>query len=380
MSTLTGTTALTPIPFLNLKLQDAELHDEILAALRMVTESACFSSGPQVEAFEAAFAQYIGTKHCVGVNSGTSALHLALIGAGVGAGDEVITVPMTFVATSWAIRYVNAQPVFVDIDPVSLTMDVSQVESKITTKTKAILPVHLYGQPADLKPLQELADRFGLALIEDAAQAHGATYEGRRVGSFGVCGCFSFYPGKNLGAYGEAGAIVTNNDAFAIRVRALRDHAQGERYHHQELGFNYRMDAFQGAVLGIKLRSLERWTERRRQVAYQYGQQLRDLPLVVPQNIEDRGHVWHLFVVRHRERDRIREALMSRGIQTGLHYPIPVHLQRAFADLGHCEGDFPVAEAVARECVSLPIFPNMTDLQQRAVSEALSDYFNNPTY
>jgi dTDP-4-amino-4,6-dideoxygalactose transaminase len=309
----------------------------------------------------------------VGVNSGTSALHLALVCAGVGRGDEVITVPMTFIATSWAISYVGATPVYVDVDPATYTLDVGRVERRITRKTRAILPVHLYGQPADLGPLLDIGRRHGIPVIEDAAQAHGARYHGRGAGTLGLCGCFSFYPGKNLGAYGEAGAVVTDDGRIAARLRALRDHAQGQRYHHDELGFNYRMDALQGAVLGIKLNYLDRWTEARRLLAGRYQGSLAGLPLRVPAEAPGRRHVWHLFVVLHPQRDRLRRELEARGIQTGLHYPIPLHLQRAYEHLGHRAGDFPVAERVGRECLTLPLFPEMTGGQQDAVVEALGD-------
>jgi dTDP-4-amino-4,6-dideoxygalactose transaminase len=361
------------VPFLDLKAQYESLRDEIVAALVEVADGTGYILGPRVAAFEESFAAYIGSRHCVAVNSGTSALHLALIGAGVGAGDEVITVPMTFVATTWAISYVGARPVFVDIEPSTCTMDVDQVERRITPRTKAILPVHLYGQPADLDTLLEIGRRHGIPVIEDAAQAHGARYRGRGAGTLGRVGCFSFYPGKNLGACGEGGALVTDDDEIAARARRLRDHAQAERYHHEELGFNYRMDAMQGAVLGVKLARLEAWIEARRRVAGRYLRELADLPLTLPSEAADRRHVWHLFVVRHPERDRVREALASRGVQTGLHYPIPVHLQKAYAHLGHRAGEFPVAEAVARECLSLPMYPELSEAQQGAVIESLAE-------
>ncbi len=361
------------VPFLDLRAQFAQVGAEIGRALAEVSESACYVLGPQVAAFERAFADYLGAKHCVGVNSGTSALHLALLCAGVGPGDEVVTVPMTFIATSWAVSYAGATPVYVDVDPVTYTMDVSRVEKAITPRTKAILPVHLYGQPADLGPLMELSRRHGIPLIEDAAQAHGARYRGRAAGTFGQSGCFSFYPGKNLGAYGEGGAVVTDDDAIAARLRSLRDHAQSQRYHHDEIGFNYRMDAFQGAVLGIKLRHLERWTEARRRLAGRYSALLQDLPVETPEEAPGRRHVWHLYVVLARARDRLRKALEERGIQTGLHYPIPLHLQRAYAHLGYARGDFPVAERVGAECLTLPLFPEMTIQQQDAVVEALGE-------
>jgi dTDP-4-amino-4,6-dideoxygalactose transaminase len=360
-----------PVPFLDLKEQYAGIRDEVLGALWEVADSTTYVLGPKVAAFEEAFAAYVGARHCVGVNSGTSALHLALIGAGVCAGDEVITVPLTFVATCWAVSYTGATPVFVDVDPVTRTMDVNQVERRITHRTRAILPVHLYGQPADMEPLLELGHRRGIPVVEDAAQAHGARYRSQGAGTLGLCGCFSFYPGKNLGAYGEAGAVVTDDDRIATRLHTLRDHAQDRRYHHGELGFNYRMDAFQGAVLGVKLRYLEAWTEARRRLAARYNRALSGLPLGLPSEATDRRHVWHLYVALHPERDRIRAALEARGVQTGLHYPVPVHLQGAYAALGYQEGDFPESERVARQCFTLPLFPEMTDRQQDRVVEAL---------
>jgi dTDP-4-amino-4,6-dideoxygalactose transaminase len=250
-------------------------------------------------------------------------------------------------------------------------MDVEQIEASITPRTKAILPVHLYGQPADLGPLIEIANRHGIPLIEDAAQAHGASYMGSGVGTLGQCGCFSFYPGKNLGAYGEGGAVVTNDPAIEARLRSLRDHAQERRYHHSEIGFNYRMDAFQGAVLGIKLRYLDAWTAARRVRAERYREQLAGLPLQLPVEAADRTHVWHLFVVLHPERDRIREHFEECGIASGLHYPVPLHLQKAYWHLGHSLGDFPVAERIARECLTLPLYPEMTLEQQGRVVDAL---------
>ena len=361
-----------------MRAQFASLRAELLQALKDVAESTTYVLGPKVAEFERAFASYCGAKHCVGVNSGTSALHLALLGAGVRPGDEVITVPMTFIATSWAVCYAGARPVFVDVDPTTYTLDVAQVERKITPRTKALLPVHLYGQPADLGPLLDISRCHGLPLIEDAAQAHGARYRGEGVGTFGRCGCFSFYPGKNLGALGEAGAVVTNDDQLAARLRALRDHAQQQRYHHDEIGFNYRMDALQGAVLGVKLKYLEQWTEARGLLADRYRDRLACLPLQLPARLPDRRHVWHLFVVLHPERDRLRAELEVRGVQTGLHYPIPLHLQKAFRHLGYRAGDFPVAERIGRECLTLPLFPEMTARKQDQVIDALYDSLHQP--
>jgi dTDP-4-amino-4,6-dideoxygalactose transaminase len=361
------------VPFVDLRIQYHRLREEILLALEGVAESTGFVLGPRVAEFEKAFAGFTGARHCVAVNTGTSALHLALIAAGVKPGDEVITVPMTFIATSWGISYVGATPVFVDVDPATYTMDVDQVRKHITSKTKAILPVHLYGQPADMAPLLEIGREYELPVIEDAAQAHGATYQGKHAGTLGLCGCFSFYPGKNLGAYGEGGAIITDDDHMAKRFRSLRDHAQEERYHHAEIGYNYRMDAMQGAVLGIKLKHLVSWTESRRFLAERYLKHLVDLPIQLPAVGVDRSHAWHLFVILHANRDRLRQGLEKRGIASGLHYPIPLHLQKAYAYLGYTKGDFPVAEGIGRECLSLPLFPEMTIRQQDAVIEAVVD-------
>ena len=364
-----------PVPVLDLSAQYATIRDEVLEALRKVAESTTYVLGPTVAEFEKAFASYVGTRYCIGVNSGTSALHLALICAGVQSGDEVITVPMTFIATTWAISYVGAKPVFVDVDPVTYTMDVRQVEERITGRTRAIMPVHLYGQPADLEPLLEIGRRRGIPIIEDAAQAHGARYHGCGVGTLGFCGCYSFYPGKNLGAYGEAGAVVTNDPQVAERLDSLRNHAQSRRYHHGELGFNYRMDAFQGAVLSVKLKYLEAWTEARRRLAACYHEGLARLPLKLPTEAPGRRHVWHLFVALHSERDWIRRELEARGIQSALHYPVPVHLQDAYAHLEHRSGDFPVSEQVARDCFTLPLYPELTADQQDRVIEALRRIF-----
>jgi dTDP-4-amino-4,6-dideoxygalactose transaminase len=364
--------ARTEVPFLDLQAQYRGIRAEIIDAIIDVADSTRYALGPQVADFEERFAQYTGTNHCVAVNSGTSALHLALIAAGVGPGDEVITVPMTFIATTWAVSYVGATPVFVDVDPETYTMDPNQVEARITPKTRAILPVHLYGQPADLAPLLDIGDRYGIPVIEDAAQAHGAAYRERSAGSWGLLGCFSFYPGKNLGAAGEGGAVVTNDAAIADRLRALRDHAQSERYRHEELGFNYRMDAMQGAVLGVKLRHLDSWITSRRTHAAAYREVLAGLPLQLPTESTDRRHAWHLYVVLHPERDRLQVELAAAGVSTGLHYPIPVHLQRAYAHLGYRVGDFPVTEQVAAECLSLPMYPELTRDQVESVASALS--------
>jgi len=357
------------VPFLDLKRQCLPIEAEIRDAFHRVLDSCHFASGPFVEAFEGEFAQYCGVRHCVCVNSGTSALHLAMIACGVGPGDEVITVPFTFIATAWAISYVGAKPVFVDIEPNAYTMETSQVEKAITSRTRAILPVHLYGQTADMNPLKEICQRHNLALIEDAAQAHGAEYFGQRAGSIGRVGCFSFYPTKNLGAFGEGGAITTDNDAIAERVRVLRDHAQSTKYRHEELGFNYRMDGLQAAVLSVKLRYLDRWNSARKDLAARYNNLLTATSFTLPTEAKGRYHVWHLYVTRHPERDRLRQGLTEAGIETGLHYPIPVHLQPAYSYLQHRTGNFPVAEGAARDCLSLPLYPELTAEEQIRVVE-----------
>jgi dTDP-4-amino-4,6-dideoxygalactose transaminase len=305
------------------------------------------------------------------VNSGTSALHLSLLAAGVGPGDEVITVPFTFVATVAAIEYAGARPVLVDVEPEFLTMDPAQLEAAITPRTKAIIPVHIFGHPADMDPIMAIARKHGLVVIEDACQAHGAEYKGRRCGSIGQLGCFSFYPGKNLGAYGEGGAVVTSDPDLAKRIRLLRAWGEETRYEHKFRGFNYRMDGVQGAILGVKLRHLESWTEARRRHAAEYRRCLSDTTAQLPRERHDARHVHHLFVVRLEQRDAWRERLSEAGVQTGVHYPIPVHLQPAYRDLGYSAGDFPVCERASREVLSLPIFPELTNDQIGEIARAM---------
>jgi len=348
------------IPFVDLQAQYRAIKPEIDAAVLKVFEQAAFILGPAVAAFEKDFATFCGAKEAVGVSSGTSALHLALLAAGVGPGDEVITVPYTFVATVAAIEYAGARPVLVDIEPDYWTMDPAKLEAAITPRTKAIMPVHLYGQPADMDPILDIARRHGIPVIEDAAQAHGSEYKGRRCGSMGLLGCFSFYPGKNLGAYGEGGAVVTDDPGLAARIRLLRAWGEEVRYEHKFKAFNYRMDGVQGAVLGVKLRHLEAWTEARRRNAAEYRRQLAGTPVTAPVERPGCRHVYHLYPVRLAQRDAWRAALGEAGVQTGVHYPIPVHLQPAYADLGYKTGDFPVSERVAGEVLSLPMFPELT--------------------
>jgi dTDP-4-amino-4,6-dideoxygalactose transaminase len=359
------------VPFLDLKAQYHSIKPEVDAAVLAVLESSQFVLGQEVEAFENEFAAYCQAQHAIGVNSGTSALHLALLAAGIGCGDEVITVTFTFVATAAAIIYAGARPVFVDIEPRSFTMDVNQIDRVITPQTKAILPVHLYGQPADMDPILDIARRHGLIVIEDAAQAHGAEYKGKRVGSIGDIGCFSFYPGKNLGAYGEGGAVTTNNDHYANAVRTLRDWGQTRKYQHDLKGFNYRMEGMQGAVLRVKLRHVDGWTEARRVRAATYNEMLTNGVIQTPEAMSYARHVYHVYAIRTPHRELLQQKLNARGIQTGIHYPIPVHLQPAYADLGYDVGSFPESEAAAQEVLSLPLFPELTLEEQNVVSSAV---------
>ena len=358
------------IPLVDLQIQYRSIRAEIDAAISSVLDGAQYVLGPAVAAFERDFARYCGTAEAVGVNSGTSALHLALLAAGVGPGDEVITVPFTFVASVAAIEYAGARPVFVDIEPDYLTMDPAAIEAAVTPRTKAILPVHLYGQSADMNPILDIAARHGIPVIEDACQAHGAEYNGRRCGTLGSLACFSFYPGKNLGAYGEGGAVVSNDPEIAARIRLLRSWGEETRYEHKYRGFNYRMDGIQGAILGVKLGHLDAWTEARRDRAAAYGRLLGE-PVRLPAERPGSKHVYQVFVVRLPDRDAWRAKLTEAGIQTGVHYPIPVHLQPAYRDLGYVRGDFPVSEAAAAEVLSLPMFPELTDEQIETVARAL---------
>jgi dTDP-4-amino-4,6-dideoxygalactose transaminase len=362
------------VPFVDLKAQYAAVKSEILPAVVDVLESAHFVLGKEVAAFEEEFAAFSGAQHGVAVNTGTSALHLALLAAGIGPGDEVITVPCTFVATVAAIGYTGATPVFVDVDPFTYTMDVTKLEAAITSRTKAILPVHLYGNPADMDPITQIARRHNLIVIEDSAQAHAAEYNGRRCGSIGDMGCFSFYPGKNLGAYGEGGLVTTNNPAFAKKIRMLRDWGAEKKYEHVLKGFNYRMEAIQGAILRVKLRYLEQWTNARRAHAAAYATVLSESGLQLPTEIPGGRHVYHVYAVLTPHRGEITESLSSQGVQTGIHYPFPIHLLPAHADLGYKTGDFPVSERVAAQELSLPMYPEMTDAHIDAVGQAIATF------
>jgi dTDP-4-amino-4,6-dideoxygalactose transaminase len=356
------------IPLVDLKAQYDGLRDQMRVAMDAVLETTAFIQGPDVRAFEAEFAAFCGAGHALGISSGTDALHLALRAVGVGAGDEVITSPHTFTATAEAIVMAGARPVFADIDPHTFNIDPAQIPARITARTKAIMPVHLYGQPADMDPILELARAHGIAVVEDAAQAHGATYKGRRVGTLADAACFSFYPGKNLGAYGDAGGITTDRDDVADRVRMSRDHGRRDKYEHLEVGFGNRLDTLQAAVLRVKLRALPGWNARRAAIAARYS---AALPALAPQVPAWAGPAWHLYVIRVTNREHVRTVLREAGIHTGVHYPVPLHLQPAYRDLGYGAEAFPVAEAAAREVLSLPLYPELSDADADRVIDAL---------
>jgi len=360
------------IPFVDLGAQYRSIKREVDAAIQRVLESAAFVMGREVAAFEEAFAAYTGARHSVCVSNGTAALHLALVACDLGAGDEVIVPANTFFATAEAVAHAGATPRFVDVDPVSYTIDPALIEAALTPRTRAIIPVHLYGQAADLDPICEVASRHNLIVIEDAAQAHGSLYKERHVGTRGRAACVSFYPGKNLGAYGEGGAVLTDDAEVARRVRLLRDHGSATKYTHELIGYNFRLEEIQGAVLSVKLKHLDGWNALRRAHAARYNELLASAGLVLPREMAYAHHVYHLYVVQSDERDRLRKALEEAEVKTGIHYPVPVHLQPAFASLGHREGDFPVAEELSRRVLSLPMFAELTEEQIARVVEAVS--------
>jgi dTDP-4-amino-4,6-dideoxygalactose transaminase len=366
------------IPLVDLKAQYAALKPEIDAAVQRVLDSAAFILGREVEEFEHAFAAHCGAQHAIGVASGTGALHLALLACGVEPGHEVITTPHTFIATAEAISHTGARPVFVDIDPATYNLDPALVEAAVGPRTRAIVPVHLYGRPADMDGLLDVAGRHGLRVIEDAAQAHGARYKGRRVGTWGDVGCFSFYPGKNLGAYGDGGLVTTNDAQIADRIRMLRDHGRKDKYAHQVFGYGERLDALQAAVLQVKLRHLDEWNNARRRAAHRYRSLLDGSPVVLPADPGDAESVYHLFVIRVPDRDRVLRDLKLGGIGAGVHYPIPLHLQEACAHLGYRPGSFPYAEAVANEVLSLPLYPEVSQSQQEEVAAVVRTSVGKP--
>jgi dTDP-4-amino-4,6-dideoxygalactose transaminase len=360
------------VPFLDLNAQYRSIKAEIDAAIQEVLDSSAFAGGPFVERFEREWAEYCGVRHAIGVGSGTDALWLILLALGIGDGDEVITVPNTFIATAEAITHSGAAPVFVDIDETYYGMDPNLLEAAITPRSRAIIPVHIFGQMADMDPIMEIASRHGLRVIEDACQAHGSTYRGRKAGSIGDAAAFSFYPGKNLGAYGEAGAITTNNEDLANKIRMLRDHGQSKKYYHDMVGWNARMDGIQGAVLSVKFQHLDEWNNGRRKHADHYRQLLRGVDVVVlPEERPGCRHNYHVYAVRVRERDTVAARLREDGIATGIHYPIPVHMQRCYVSVNARAHACHVSERYARDFLSLPMFPELTSTTVEWVSKAL---------
>src|SRR6267143_75785 len=364
------------VPFVDLAAQYRTIAAEINEATSRVIQEADFVLGREVNLFEEEFAAFCEAKYAVGVDSGTSALELALRAYDIGPGDEVITAANSFIASALAISHAGATPVLTDVDPYTYTMDVASIESAITPRTKAILPVHLYGHPAHMDPIRKLADKHGLVVIEDACQAHGARYKGRRAGSLGHAAAFSFYPGKNLGAYGDGGAVVTSDAAVAKRLGMLRNYGQKEKYQHMFRGFNRRLDTLQAAVLRVKLRYLEKWNAARRWNAVLYHKFLEGCGVVLPGEAGGAESVWHLYVIRSERRDMLREHLISRGISAGIHYPIPIHLQPAYQDLGYKRGDFPVTESSAQQVLSLPMYAEITQSQVEFVAKTIGGFLS----
>ena len=363
------------VPFLDLKIQYASIRDEIAVALQQVLDNTAFAGGPFVEKFEKDFASFCKCGFAMGVGSGTTALWMALSGLGIGQGDEVITTPNTFIATAEAISFSGAKPVFVDIDEQTYDMNLDLLEDAITPKTKAVIPVHLYGQMVDMDRVMRIARAYGLVVVEDACQAHGAEYNGQRAGSIGDAGCFSFYPGKNLGAYGEAGAVVTNDAELAEKIRVLRDHGQTRKYYHSMIGWNARMDGFQGAVLSVKLKHLPAWNDARKRNARLYDELLADADeIITPVEVDRAGHVYHVYAIRTKDRDALINYLAKKNVYCGIHYPMPIHLQNAYSFLGKGKGSFPVAEKCAEQLVSLPMFPELSEEQIEYVVHETKHY------
>ena len=362
------------VPYFDLQARIRPLRPQLDAAIARTLDNCSFCLGPDVGKFETDFARWCEAKHAIGFNSGTSALHVAMQILGVGPGDEVVTTPYTFIATSWAIVYLGGKPVYADIDEATMNLDPQRAAAAITPRTKAVMPVHLYGHPFDVDPLLAECRRRNLPLVEDTAQAHGARYHGRQVGTFGAMAGYSFYPGKNIGACGEGGALVTNDDSLAKHAKSRREHGSTVRYYHDEVGYNYRMEGLQGAVLGVQLPHLTAWNARRRTIAHRYHELLKDTPLRLPLEAPGCESVYHLYVVRHSARDRLKTHLEACGVGSALHYPHPLHLQKCFAHLGYQPGDFPVTERVCRECLSLPVFPELTDEQVDYVAASVRSF------
>ncbi|MBC8450255.1 MAG: DegT/DnrJ/EryC1/StrS family aminotransferase [Chloroflexi bacterium] len=364
----------TNVPLVDLQAQYASIKPEVDAAIQRVLNHCGFIMGPEVQAFEEAFAAYCGTEQAVGVATGTAALHLALLACGVGPGDEVITTPFTFFASGEAISQTGARPVFVDIDPLTYNIDPQRIAAAITPRTKAIMPVHLYGQPAEMDAILDIARQHHLRVVEDAAQAHGAAYRGRRAGSLGDLACFSFYPSKNLGCYGDGGLVVGSDAELIGHVRKLRDHGRVSKYEHDELGWGYRLDALQAAILGVKLRYLDEWNAARRAHAERYDELFADTEVITPTALEHIQHIYHCYVIRTPRRDELIEHLKAEGVGVVIHYPLPLHLQPAYKGLGYRRGDFPISEACAREVLSLPLYPELTNEQQERVAESVKAF------
>jgi len=363
------------VPLLDLKEQFLTIKEEVMAVLEQVFESCEFILGPNVSAFEQEIAKYLGVKHAIGVGNGTDALVLILDALGIGPGDEVITTPYTFFATAECVSRLGAKPVFVDINPITLTIDPEKLEQAITSRTKAVIPVHIFGRAVDMPRIMDIASRHDLFVVEDACQSMGGEIEGKKLGTFGNAGAFSFFPTKNLGAYGDGGLVVTDDDELAERVRMLRAHGSKVKYHNELIGYNSRLDEMQAAVLRVKLRHLNEWDSRRREIALEYNKLLKDLPLQLPDPGDKGEHVFHLYTILTDNREELRAYLKSRGVETGVYYPTSLHLQPAYAELGYCKGDFPVSESACERNLSLPMYPDLTDEQIHYVAETLRGFF-----
>jgi dTDP-4-amino-4,6-dideoxygalactose transaminase len=366
---------LMKVNFVDLKAQYQTIKPEIDSAIQEVISNTAFVLGKAVADFEQEFASYCGVKHCMGVNSGTSALMMALKALDIGEGDEVITTTNTFIATAEAISYAGAKPVLVDMEDKSYNMDPNKLEKAITKKTKAIIPVHLYGQPADMDPILEIAKKKGIMVVEDSAQAHGAEYKGKRTGGLAPVACFSFYPGKNLGAYGEGGAVTTDDDDIAQKVRMLRDHGSPKKFYHEYIGTNCRLEGIQGAVLSVKLKHLDNWNDSRRKNADLYRKYLEGTEVKTPEEMPYAKHVYHIFCVRVKEREKLIDFLKGKDIYTNIHYPIPIHLQKAYEFLGHKKGDFPVTEGSMDQILSLPMFAELTEEHIKYTTDCIKEFY-----